>query len=134
MRALVVQQPWASLIADGTKTLEVRSWSTSYRGPVAIVAGRRWSNHDAAARWLDRRHEPVGVVAVVDLADVRLAEPGDEARALANPAGLFVWELRLLGRPRRTLEVKGQLALFRPPVEVVRKLTAERLSLGRRAF
>lgn len=39
MKALTVRQPWASLIALGVKTVETRSWSTKYRGPLAIHAG-----------------------------------------------------------------------------------------------
>lgn len=44
MKALTVRQPWASLIAAGVKTIETRSWSTKYRGPLAIHAGawRPW--------------------------------------------------------------------------------------------
>lgn len=40
MKALTLHQPWASLIALGVKTIETRSWSTRYRGPLAIHAGR----------------------------------------------------------------------------------------------
>lgn len=39
MRALSLWQPWASLIGHG-KQFETRSWSTSYRGPIAIHAAR----------------------------------------------------------------------------------------------
>lgn len=39
MKALTLHQPWASLIALGVKTIETRSWSTKYRGPLAIHAG-----------------------------------------------------------------------------------------------
>lgn len=38
MRALTLTQPWASLVAVGAKTIETRSWSTRYRGPLAIHA------------------------------------------------------------------------------------------------
>lgn len=41
MKALTIRQPWASLIALGVKTIETRSWSTSYRGPLAIHAAKR---------------------------------------------------------------------------------------------
>jgi len=41
LRLLSVKQPWASLLVHGTKQLEVRSWQTSYRGPVAIRASGR---------------------------------------------------------------------------------------------
>lgn len=40
LRALTIRQPWASLIAAGVKTIETRSWRTSYRGPVLIHAGK----------------------------------------------------------------------------------------------
>lgn len=39
MKALTISQPFASLIADGKKFVENRSWATSYRGPIAIHAG-----------------------------------------------------------------------------------------------
>lgn len=38
MKALSLHQPWASLVAVGVKTIETRSWSTLYRGPLAIHA------------------------------------------------------------------------------------------------
>ena len=41
MKALTLWQPWASLIAVGAKTIETRSWSTKYRGPLAIHAAKR---------------------------------------------------------------------------------------------
>lgn len=38
MKVLTIQQPWASLIMLGTKTIETRSWDTKYRGPLLIHA------------------------------------------------------------------------------------------------
>ena len=38
MKAITLYQPWASLVASGAKTVETRSWSTPYRGPLAIHA------------------------------------------------------------------------------------------------
>jgi hypothetical protein len=40
MKALTLHQPWATLIAVGYKTIETRSWSTRYRGPLAIHAAK----------------------------------------------------------------------------------------------
>jgi hypothetical protein len=42
MKALTVLQPWAQLLALGVKQAETRSWSTAYRGPLAIHAGKRF--------------------------------------------------------------------------------------------
>lgn len=88
MKALTLHQPWASLIALGVKTVETRSWSTAYRGPLAIHAAKRKpdvemmedgpagelydeSNHDDAvvAQWwaTDRRdYDPARVPAPED--------------------------------------------------------------------
>lgn len=41
MKAISLFQPWASLIAVGCKTMETRSWYTSYRGELAIAATAR---------------------------------------------------------------------------------------------
>jgi hypothetical protein len=42
MKALSLWQPWASAIACGAKRIETRSWATSYRGPIAIHAAKKW--------------------------------------------------------------------------------------------
>lgn len=40
MKALSLTQPWATLVAIDAKQFETRSWSTSYRGPLAIHAAK----------------------------------------------------------------------------------------------
>lgn len=40
MKALTIKQPWASLIVDGYKCYEFRSWKTNYRGKILIHAGK----------------------------------------------------------------------------------------------
>jgi activating signal cointegrator 1 len=40
MKAITLTQPYATLIALGQKKIETRSWQTSYRGPLAIHAGK----------------------------------------------------------------------------------------------
>ena len=44
MKALTVQQPWAWAIFHG-KNVENRTQQWRYRGPLAIHAGARWSEH-----------------------------------------------------------------------------------------
>lgn len=40
MRTLSIRQPWAWLIVNGHKDIENREWSTQYRGPVLVHAGK----------------------------------------------------------------------------------------------
>lgn len=60
MKALTLHQPWASLIAVGAKRIETRSWSTKYRGPLAIHAGKVFdhSTYPDLTRHLFRDDEP----------------------------------------------------------------------------
>ena len=39
MKALTIKEPWATLIIDGYKKYEFRSWKTNYRGKILIHAG-----------------------------------------------------------------------------------------------
>lgn len=40
IKCITLTQPWATLVAIGAKRIETRSWSTSYRGPLAIHAAK----------------------------------------------------------------------------------------------
>lgn len=46
MKALTLTQPWATLVALGAKKIETRSWSTSYRGWLAIHAAKNCPKRD----------------------------------------------------------------------------------------
>ena len=39
MKVLTLKQPWASLVANGYKVYEFRTWKTKYRGEILIHAG-----------------------------------------------------------------------------------------------
>ena len=39
MKVLTLKQPWASLVANGYKVYEFRTWKTKYRGELLIHAG-----------------------------------------------------------------------------------------------
>jgi hypothetical protein len=109
VKALTVRQPWASLIAAGVKTIETRSWSTAYRGPIAVHAGKAgvaepWSVPGLAAA-VDALPQPLpmgAVVAVADLVDVlpMVTRPVVFDHLFVRRDGaLFVW--READRPNR---------------------------------
>ena len=39
MKVLTIREPWASLIVNGYKEYEFRSWKTNYRGKILIHSG-----------------------------------------------------------------------------------------------
>ena len=118
MRALAVRQPWASLIAEGAKPVEWRSWSTPHRGPLLICASSSWAPGRGSEWEIPEGFEarfPRGVaVCVVDLTDVAPFRPEHlEAAgldALPDPTG-FAWLLRD-PRPVTPVPVRGRLHLF----------------------
>lgn len=93
MKGLTVKQPWAWAIVNGGKTVENRKQVWSYRGPLAIHAGRTWSDRGAVSdlvhhAWaqhglnggvqaglLQRHWFPhSSVIGVVDLVDCHVAD------------------------------------------------------------
>jgi len=41
IKAISLWEPWATLMRIGAKTIETRSWSTNYRGPLLICASKK---------------------------------------------------------------------------------------------
>jgi len=83
IKALSVKEPWASRIAYGGKTVETRTWRTSYRGPLLICASA------APASTVSGK-----AVALTTLADCRLMVPADEETAQSNwYEDLYAWVL-----------------------------------------
>lgn len=134
MRAILLWQPWATLIALGVKQYETRSWSTPYRGPLAIHATkrpiRRREITDPIEDVLIRKGErldrlPLGcVLCVVRLVDV---VPTEKIAALAaadwrikneelhfgNYAhGRFAWRLELVKVAPEPIPAKGMQGLW----------------------
>lgn len=116
MKALVVRQPWASLIASGEKTIEVRSWRTDYRGPLLICAAKAhsgaWVREITVPRPLPILDGPRGVmICVVDLVDIKRGSIVHRWDAGIDPTGQFAWVLAN-PRPVKQLPIVGRLGLF----------------------
>ena len=111
MRALSVRQPWASLIAWGEKTVECRSWSTKYRGPLLIHAsGQNITLDDGTIL------EGGCAIALVQLVDVRLLTEDDlEAACLDDFPGEFAWILEC-AQEIEPIPLKGRLNLWEATV------------------
>lgn len=106
MKALTICQPYADLIANGEKWIENRTWPTSYRGPLAIHAGK-------SRDWLMDDDDTTGmvfgaVVAVADLVDCRrLADLTDEQRAHEHAEGPWCFVLTNVRRLDHPVPVRG---------------------------
>ena len=77
LRALSIRQPWASLVVTGMKSIELRTWTTHYRGWLWIHSGK---NVDADALELlghdAKEYQTGGLLGIALLEDVwRITNP-----------------------------------------------------------
>lgn len=133
MKALTISQPYASLIASGEKWIENRHWTTQYRGPLAIHAGK-------GNQYMDTREMaamPTGcVIAIAELVgclplDIlrkhrssqvldKLGVSVDEFLANVHAEGPWCWVLQG-ARRIKPIAARGQQGIwtFYPPNEGV---------------
>lgn len=101
-KAISIRQPWANLIMEGKKTLEIRTWKTSYRGDLVICSSKV------------PEIPPNGcALGIVDLVDIRPMEEKD-AEASCHPyvPNCYVWELKVKEIFTDPQFVKGRLSIF----------------------
>ncbi len=121
MKTLSIRQPWADLIIQGRKTLELRTWTVKYRGPLAIHASQTVEREACLAHGLDPDQVTAGaLIGMVDLVEiVELDASSYEASRAEHLADepwsggpLYGWRLanpRPLPEP---LPMRGRMGLF----------------------
>ena len=115
MKALCIRQPWAGWIAEGRKTIETRTWRTTYRGPLLIVASKTVDLYAAAkadlkGRYFDLRGQ---AIAIGQLVSCRPMIPSDESLAMCPCyPGRIAWRLKDVRPLREPFPVAGRLGLF----------------------
>ncbi|GAB4547132.1 MAG: hypothetical protein Kow0063_41740 [Anaerolineae bacterium] len=127
MKALSFRQPWAELILQGRKTIDLRTWATRHRGRIAIHASQKVDREICAAYGLDPASLTLGaLVGTVDVVDIL---PLDDERweALRDqhmkpgpfPGDLLGWRLDTPRRLPRPVPMRGRLGLFEVPDELL---------------
>lgn len=124
MKAATLWQPWASLLAANLKLYETRSWSTNYRGKIAIHAAKRSPPMvDWPIELLEKVVIKIGafsrlprgaIVAIADLVDVVRTEdikrgdmPMYEHLLGDFSPGRFAWKLENVVRVLDPIKVSG---------------------------
>ena len=110
MIALSIKQPWANLIADGKKRIEVRSWRTRPQRDIVLCSSRI------------PRIDPAGfAICLCDIIDCQPMEPGDQRFALVPwRPGAFAWTLNNIRRIP-LFPIIGRLSFF--SIDIPRDLT-----------
>lgn len=122
MKALTIKQPWASLIVDGYKTYEFRSWKTNYRGKVLIHAGLNLEK-DTMDRFKEYNleYEKGAIIGEANIVDCILVDEkfNKELRninplvyAKSNHVETYAWKLENIKKYDTPIYVKGKLGLW----------------------
>jgi len=117
MKAISIQQPFAFEILSGQKTIEVRSWDTTYRGDLLVCSSKKPAFSREEMEDLEEEYGSTfqygRALCLVRLADVRLMNKGDEQKALMDEVDheAYSWLIEDV-RPVIHFPVKGLQGLF----------------------
>lgn len=122
MKALTIKEPWASLIINGYKEYEFRSWKTNYRGKILIHAGMS-IDKDMINRFkdYDLKYMCGCIIGEADLVDCILVDKkfNDELRKIdpivyekSNHIETYAWKLENIKKYKNVVYTKGKLGLW----------------------
>lgn len=126
--ALSIRQPWAELILRNRKTIELRTWSTEYRGHLWVHAGK------AADLALDSRFgvsDPprgafVGRITLEEISPIDASRWEGWRSEHLDPGsyqpGLFAWHLSSPERLIHPVPAPGRLNLFKVDEALMERL------------
>ncbi len=118
---LSVRQPWASYIVGGLKSVELRTWSTGYRGWLWIHASKRPDLDAMAIYGVDpNQFQRGGLIGIGLLAKCKLIETAKEWQVLRNEHrspgvfhhGVYGWQFHDVIALTQKIECRGELGLF----------------------
>lgn len=121
MKVLTLRQPWATLVAEGIKKYEFRSWKTKYRGKILIHAGAGIDKEDMKKyKDLNLDFPSRKIIAVVEIVDC-LELDEDLNKKIINEKNIaygdkirtgFAWKLNNVKKINYDKEINGQLGLW----------------------
>ena len=121
MKVITLKQPWATLIAEGIKKYEFRSWKTNYRGKILIHASVTIDKQDMKRFEHLNLTYPIGkIVAEVELVDcLELDDKLNKEIIAENNITYgkktrtgYAWKLSNVKKIESNKVVKGQLGLW----------------------
>lgn len=121
MKIITIKQPWATLIAEGYKKYEFRTWKTNYHGEILIHAGKG-IDADAMDRFVNLGLDyPLSrIVAKATIIDCILLTPtiNNEINSESNIYGTnlnrvgYAWELTDIVKLNIEDKVSGKLGIW----------------------
>lgn len=123
MKVLTIKQPWATLIMQGDKRFEFRSWQTKYRGDLLIHAGKGIDKNamKRLAKYLPDEIPLGKILGKVTLVDCIRMCPEFKEMLLKENSDIYTkssfsenfgWQVENVQVFDEPIEVKGHLSLW----------------------
>jgi len=127
MKVLTVREPWASLIVNGYKKYEFRSWKTNYRGKILIHTSSLMDK-DMLDKFKDYNLDYItgAIIGEAEIVDCILVDKefNDELREInpvvygrSNHVETYAWKLDNVKKYDKVIYTKGKLGLWNYEME-----------------
>ncbi len=121
IKVLTLKQPWATLVAEGIKKYEFRSWKTNYRGRILIHAGAGIDKKDMAKfKDLNLEFPSKRIIAEVEIEDCLLLDE-ELNKKIINENNIaygskyrtgYAWKLKNAKKVKSNKVINGKLGLW----------------------
>lgn len=121
LKVLTLRQPWATLVAEGIKKYEFRSWKTKYRGKILIHAGTGIDKDDMKKfEGMNLKFPSRRIIAVVEIEDCLELDEQLNKKIIAEKNVAYgnkirtgyAWKLKNVKKVDYDKVVNGQLGLW----------------------
>ena len=124
MKVLSIKEPFASLIKDGVKVYETRSWKTTYRGEIYIHASKSISksaNSQKALGYIKSEINPGYILCKCKLVDCiymdsefinHIINETNENDYGLYEIGRYAWKLEVIEVLKEPIFAKGKLGIW----------------------
>ena len=127
MKVLTIKQSWASLIINGYKKYEFRSWKTNYRGKILIHAGMSLEK-DMLVKFKDYNlnYSKGAIIGEAEITDcIKVDEKfNKQLRSIdpvlygrSNHIENYAWKLENVVKYKEPIFIKGKLGLWNYEVD-----------------
>lgn len=122
MKVITLKQPWATLVAEGLKKYEFRSWKFNYRGEILIHAGKG-IDKDAMKKFehLNLNYPHSKIIAKVKILDCielndeinkQIIEENELVYGHKYYRTGYAWKLELIEKINDETEVSGKQGIW----------------------
>lgn len=122
MKVITLKQPWATLVAEGLKKYEFRSWKFNYRGEILIHAGKG-VDKEAMKKFehLNLNYQQSKIIAKVKIIDcIKLTDEINEKIIKENELIYghkydrtgYAWKLEMIEKINADKELSGKQGIW----------------------